>query len=157
MRKCLIYALAFGTAAAAALYFLSDLMGLMWIKDTRSVLSLRILSISLPFLAMSSVLSGYFTAVCRVIKSAAAQFVEQVCRILIVMLFFSMALDLDTEHACAVIVAGGVAGDFVSFAIQYTPVSYTHLDVYKRQPLTCSFSPTTTMTTQTGWITFFQR
>ncbi len=120
VRKCLIYALAFGTAAAAALYFLSDLMGLMWIKDTRSVLSLRILSISLPFLAMSSVLSGYFTAVCRVIKSAAAQFVEQVCRILIVMLFFSMALDLDTEHACAVIVAGGVAGDFVSFAIQYT-------------------------------------
>lgn len=120
VRKCLIYALIFGAAASAALLVLSDTIGMRWIKDTRSVLSLRVLATSLPFLAMTSVLSGYFTAVCRVIKSAAAQFAEQLTRIFIVWVVFSMHENMQLEFSCAVIMAGGAAGDLVSFLLQYT-------------------------------------
>lgn len=120
VRKCLIYALIFGSAATVSLLALSDTIGMRWIKDTRAVLSLRVLAASLPFLAMTSVLSGYFTAVCRVIKSAAAQFAEQLTRIFIVWLVFSTHGTMRLELSCAVIMAGGAVGDLVSFVIQYT-------------------------------------
>ena len=71
VRRCLIYAVTFGTASSCVLFLSADFIGLRWIKDMRSVLSLKVLASSLPFLAMSSVMSGYFTAVCRIIRSAA--------------------------------------------------------------------------------------
>lgn len=120
VRKCLIYALIFGTASSVVLILSSELIGLRWIKDVRSILSLRVLATSLPFLSMSSVISGYFTAVCRVIKSAAAQFLEQLTRIFIVWAVFSAYGTHDLEFSCAVIMAGSAAGDLVSFVLQYT-------------------------------------
>ena len=119
IRKCLIYALSFGTAATVILLFTAEPIGIYWIKDSRSVLSLRILSLSLPFLGMSAVLSGYYTAVCRVFKSAFAQLLEQLTRIAIVVAIYSHIGSSNIELSCAVIMAGGALGDVVSFSIQY--------------------------------------
>lgn len=121
VRRCLAYAAVFGTAAAAALLLGADHIGRVWIKDARTILSLRLFALSLPFLATSSVMSGYFTAVCRVFKSAAVQLIEQLVRICVIVAFFSRAAGAssDIETACAVIVLGGAAGDLTSFLLQF--------------------------------------
>ena len=119
VRRCLVYAVIFGAAASAALLISAKTIGLLWIKDVRSILSLKVLSVSLPFLSMSAVLSGYFTAVCRVMKSAVSQLFEQLTRITVVIIVYSMYGTDDIQKACAVIMAGGALGDFVSFMIQY--------------------------------------
>lgn len=62
MSRCAAYSLAFGAAACAILYFFAEPIGFLWIGDARTVMSLRILAFGLPFIALSSVLSGYFTA-----------------------------------------------------------------------------------------------
>ena len=102
VRRSLAYAGIFGTAAAVLLFTFSEFIGCTLIGDGRTVLSLRLLGLSLPFLSMGAVLSGYFMAVCRVIKSAAGQMFEQMVRIAVIVALFAA-------------------------------VSYTHLDVYKRQ------------------------
>lgn len=119
IRRCMIYALIFGAAASAALLISAETIGLLWIKDVRSILSLKVLSVSLPFLSMSAVLSGYFTAVSRVMKSAVSQLFEQLTRIAVVVIVYSIYGTSDIQKACAVIMAGGALGDFVSFTIQY--------------------------------------
>lgn len=115
--RCLMYALSFGLAASFMLYFGAEFVGTRLIGDSRTVLSLRLLSISLPFLSMGSVLSGYFTAVGRVTRSAIAQILEQVVRIatIVAVLFFMNITDI--EKACAAIVIGGIAGEIFSFLI----------------------------------------
>ncbi len=115
VRRCLVYAAVFGTAAFILLAAGAEYIGTVWIGDSRTVLSLRILAISLPFLAMSAVFGGYFTACSRVIKSALVQILEQFIRIFVIFVMLSRAPDMGAEHACASIVAGGVAGECSSF------------------------------------------
>ncbi|SHH54832.1 stage V sporulation protein B [Sporobacter termitidis DSM 10068] len=124
VRRCLIYAFCFGMAAAFLLYFGANLIGLTWIRDARTVLSLKLLALSLPAFSMSAVLSGYFTAVTRVIKSAAVQVIEQLVRIGVVVAALSLATNYTVETACAIIVAGGVAGEMASFLLLF--VLYLH-------------------------------
>ena len=62
MYRCAAYSLIFGAAACGILYIFAEPIGFLWIGDARTVMSLRILSFGLPFIALSSVLSGYFTA-----------------------------------------------------------------------------------------------
>lgn len=119
INRCLAYALCFGTAAMLALYFNAEMIGTKWIGDGRTVLSLRLLSLSLPAFALSHVLSGYFTAVSRVIKSAAVNIAEQLIRIAVVVGALTLASEYTVESACAIIVAGGIAGEIFSFVMLY--------------------------------------
>ncbi len=115
VNRCLFYALVFGMAASLMLYFGAEFIGTVLIGDVRTVLSLKILSLSLPFLSMGAVLAGYFTAVCRIINSAVTQAAEQFIRIgTVVILFVLMPIE-GIEKACAIIVIGGVAGEIGSF------------------------------------------
>ena len=119
VRRCLIYAAGFGSAACIALWFGAQYIGGTLIGDDRTVLSLRILSVSLPAFSMSSVLAGYFTAVSRVIKTSAVKIIEQVIRISFVVAALSMGVNYSLETACAIIVAGGIVGETCAFLFLY--------------------------------------
>lgn len=115
VRRCIGYSLFFGIAAMLMLYFVAEPVAFLWIGDARTVLSLKIISFSLPFLSLSSVLAGYFTACGRVYKSAATHMSEQLVRVGLVMLFLSMVPEFDLEKSCAAVVAGGTVAEVFSF------------------------------------------
>ena len=115
--RCLLYALSFGSAAMLLLFFCARFIGTVWVGDERSVLSLKILALSLPAFAMSNVLSGYFTAVSRVVKSAGVHVAEQAIRITVVVLALSRVDIANVEQACAAVVIGGVVGEIGSFLL----------------------------------------
>ena len=115
--RCLAYAAIFGTAATVILLWGSSYIGTVLVGDARTVLGLRVLSISLPFMSMSCVLSGYFTAVCRVLKSSAVAVVEQAIRIAVIVAALSMIDPSDLELSCAIIVGGGAVGELGSFLL----------------------------------------
>ena len=119
VRRCLIYSACFGSAAMVAMWFGAEFIGGRLIGDTRTILSLRILALSLPAFSLSAVLAGYFTAVSRIIKSASVQIVEQVIRISFVVIALSLGINHDLETACAIIVAGGTIGEICSFIFLY--------------------------------------
>ena len=59
MGRCLGYSFFFGASACAILYLCAEPIGFLWVGDARTVLSLKILSFSLPFISLSSVMYGY--------------------------------------------------------------------------------------------------
>ena len=81
MRHAVLYALCFGLGAAALIAGFAEPIGLLWLKDGRTVRSLRLFALSLPLISLSSVFGGYFTAVRRPYKNAAAQVFEQFVKI----------------------------------------------------------------------------
>jgi len=117
MRLCFSYSLFFGSASAAVLYFCAEPLGFLWVGDARTVLSLRILSLSLPFISLSSVMYGYFTASGRNYKAAAIQVVEQLIRIGLVITFLNFAPHEDLEKSCGAVSAGSTAAEICSFIL----------------------------------------
>ena len=111
------YALFFGGIASAALFFFARPLGVNILRDARTVPSLRLLSVSLVPIALSSVFSGYFTAVRRVSRGAAAQFFEQGVKIAFVISTLSFFVPSGIEYACLSVALGGVVAEFGSLSL----------------------------------------
>lgn len=120
MRRCMMHALLFGTLASALLFFGADWIGRAWIGDSRTVLALRILALSLPFVATFASLNGYFIAVSRVIKSAGVSAFEQILKISFVVILFLLRTPDGLEAALATVVLGTVSAEISSSLLLFT-------------------------------------
>lgn len=119
MRRAVLYALCFGTGAAALLLLFAEPIGYSWLKDARTVSSLRLFGITLPFIALSSALGGYFTAVRRAYKNAAVQVFEQMLKIGGTMYLLGLLLPYGIEATCCAMVLGGTLAEFASFLFEW--------------------------------------
>ena len=119
MRRCFAWALAFSTLAFCIQFFGAWTIGSTLVGDSRTVPSLRIISFGLPFLSMSAVMGGYFTAVQRAYKSAVVQLFEQVSMIVCVALLLPRVPTGRLELACAAIALGTALADLLSFLLSF--------------------------------------
>ena len=119
MVRCIIYSLFFGCVGGMGLYFGAEFFGGVLMGDERTVPSLRLLSFGLPYLSVSSALNGYFTAVRRVIKSAACQFFEQLLKILFTVLGFAAFLDRGLEYGCLALVGASMLAETLSALLAF--------------------------------------
>ncbi|MBC7766008.1 MAG: oligosaccharide flippase family protein [Hyphomonadaceae bacterium] len=117
LRSCLVYSIIFSSISATLLYLNAPFIGANWLCDVRTVLSLRLLAISLPFIAMSAVFNGYFTAVRRAVKAASVQFIEQLIKISVTVGCLAIFLPWGLEYACVAIVVGICVGEIASFLL----------------------------------------
>ena len=111
MLRAAAYALTCGVLAAAALWCLAGSVGTLWIGDGRTVPALRRLALGLPAGALTATLSGYFTAVGRVWKSAAEQLAEQLFRMGLSAFFLLRTSAADPGAVCAALTLAGTAAD----------------------------------------------
>ena len=116
MRKCVGYALFFGLLSFSLLFFGADIIANRILQDERTYLSLRVLSVALPFIALSSVFSGYFNAVRRVAKSASASIAEQFVKIGLTVSFLQMLLPKGIEYAVLALVLGTAIAEALSLS-----------------------------------------
>lgn len=114
MRKCFAFSLLCSLAASALLFFGSGSITTAWFHGKISSLPLEVLSISLPFMAVAAVLSGYFTAVRRVVKSASAQVLEQFVHMGVAIALLTLVAPAGIEPACLCLVAGGALSEICS-------------------------------------------
>lgn len=113
MRRALGYALLFGCGALFLTFFSAPLLGRL-LGDSRTVRPIRAFAVSLPFIALSSCLNGYFSAVRRVWKNAAAQLFEQGVKIVASAVLLTALLPAGLEYACLALVCGGALAETLS-------------------------------------------
>jgi len=115
--QCLLYAAVFGLMATALLFSGAGFIGERLIGDGRTFLSLRLLSLDMPFVAMGAVFYGYFTARGQVFRMAAAQGVEQGVKIAVTALLLRAVPLGDAEQTCAAVVCGSISGETAGFLL----------------------------------------
>jgi stage V sporulation protein B len=115
MKRCFLYAALFSILAMLLLYFGAHRIGCVWVGDERTVLSLKILAVGLPFLSFCSVMAGYFTAVQRLTKYAAVQVFEQLCMIGAIMFLVPLIPEGRLDLSCAALTLGAALADVASF------------------------------------------
>ncbi|GKH47588.1 MULTISPECIES: polysaccharide biosynthesis C-terminal domain-containing protein [Anaerotruncus] len=115
MRRCFGYALLFGGAASLFLFFAAPFIGETCLGSVQTVRPLKTMALSMPFIAMSCALNGYFTAVGRVAKSAASQIFEQFLKISLSIVGLTFLMPPGLEYACLAITGSGVIAEGLSF------------------------------------------
>ena len=119
VKKCLLYALTFGSAAFALIFFGADFFANVIVGDERIKIPLKILSVSLPCVAMSFALSGYFTATGRVYKNSVVQVTEQIIRIAGAVILLNISGAGSAQTACISLVLSGTVAEIISFLMLY--------------------------------------
>lgn len=111
LRCAILHALFFGSLACALLFFGAKTVGTLWLRDLRTVRSLRLIALTLPCAALSSCLSGYFVAVRRVWKSACVQVAEELLRIAYTALLLSHMVSGGLEAALLALALSNAIAD----------------------------------------------
>lgn len=117
MKKSILFSLSVSSVSAIALFVSSGYIGKNILGDARTVSSLQILAFSLPPIALSSSLGGYFSALRKVYKNAAVQIFSQAARIYICVVLLSYAVAKDMESACIAIVIATTVSEFLGFVL----------------------------------------
>lgn len=104
-------------AATALMLALSDTVALKFLGDGRSAAPLRILALSMPFMALAACLKGWFIAKQRVTVTSSASLFEQIVKISVIALLLNPAAlnDSDIGALCGKIVIGVTVSEICSF------------------------------------------
>lgn len=113
--KCLIISVTISMIFGILLFSFSDLIGVGFLKDERTVLSLKILAPSLPFMAFSACLRGYFYARRKIIQTSGEQLLEQIIEIGVFIFIFTFFAPQELTYSCCAIVIGTTFAEFISF------------------------------------------
>lgn len=114
LKSCIVCG-SLGIVTAIVLFLFSDRIAISYLNDTRLVLSLKIMAIGIPFIAISSCIKGYFFAVRDIFIPITSQFSEQFIKITVVIGLLNLAMPYGLQYGCAVLVLGSIVSEIFSF------------------------------------------
>ncbi len=139
---CCIYSLCFGICACILLNIFGRYISCNLLCDIRTLPSLRILAIALPFISVSSCLCGYFSAVRRVVKNSVTNILEQFLRIFFTVALFSAISSGGIERAMISVSAGIVFSEILAFITSFILYIYDSKKLLPRvnRPASCDIT-----------------
>lgn len=113
-RRCMMLCILLSSLAAIILYCFSQPLGMHYLKDVRTILSLRLLSFSLPFLSVGSTIRGYFLGLKKGVKAVSTEIVEMVTQIIITIPLIKVLSHKGIEYSCCALIIGALAAELAS-------------------------------------------
>ncbi len=125
-----------GLASAVIVVTGAEYIATTFLKDARAIPSLKMMTVSLPFMGISSCLKGYFLARRKVGCSSFAQILEQTVRIGAIIWILNIQQSSDVTSACFAILLGdaiaeGVSCLFMIINYRLDQLSVNNNDVYE--------------------------
>ena len=116
MKKSITLSLSISFLTSCLLFLTAEFIGRTILNDIRTIPCLKILAVSLVPIAISSSLSGYFTAIRKVYRNAVVQILGQASRIYLSVYLLSRVVASDVKSACIAIVIATVISELICFA-----------------------------------------
>jgi len=114
VKSCFIFSLIIGLGSSIFILLFSNVISVNWLKSTVSPLPFYLISIGLPFIAISSVINGYFSAVRKAYKSAISQVFELFVKIIITILLLNYYPNKNVEGICICLILADVISEVCS-------------------------------------------
>lgn len=119
MVKASLISICVSVFAIFIFYFLAEPISIHFLKDSRCILSIKILVLVLPFLAIESCCKGYFLAKRRVIFNSIAQLFEQFVRIVFLFVFLEIWGNVELEKVCMLVILSDMISEAASCIFVY--------------------------------------
>lgn len=136
LKKSIFLSLIIAFITVAVLFFGAEFIAGTLLGDIRATASIKILSFSLPFMAVSSVIKGYFFARRKASPGAVSQLLEQAVRIGIILVYIKLFKGRGLAFTCAAVLLGDtVAEGFALFVLWLMYIKDAkRLETLKRAP-----------------------
>lgn len=116
VKDCNLFALFLGLISSLMVILFSNLISQNWLNNMVSSLPLYLIAAGLPFIAISSVLNGYFMAVRKAYKGAIAQFLEITIKIIFTIALLNFYSLKSVESICICLILADVISEVFSFS-----------------------------------------
>lgn len=97
----------------------SNYISVSIIKDERSLYSLLLICLAIIFVALSSIIKGYFFGMSNVNTPAIIDILEKIVRIIVTIFAIRILPVKDIEYTVTVVYAALASGEFISFLLLY--------------------------------------
>ena len=115
-KMCIYISLIVGILASTIFCFFADFITNVCFHNKVSKIIVYLISIALPIISISSSIIGYFLAVRRVYKTVVGQFLEQISKIIAIVILLKIYLPIGTlEGICFALILGDVISEIISF------------------------------------------
>ncbi len=119
LQSCCIFSLILSLIASFFVLLFSNIISLNWLKSMISPTPLYLISVGLPFIAVSSSLNGYFSATRKAYKSAFAQAFELLIKIAISIVLLNLNTSKTLESICVYLILADVISEIFSCFFLY--------------------------------------
>lgn len=124
LQKSFLYAAFFGFLSCLLFTSLASFAGTRFLQDGRTVDSIRMLAIALPFISLTTVTDAYFASVGRVYKSAVSDICEQAVKIISGMILLKSSIPFGTQASVLAVTKSNCIGEIAAFFVSI--VLYLH-------------------------------
>ncbi len=115
VERCILMAFLSGVILSTIMFLASDIFANYLLNEKRTAPALRLLAPSLPFMAVSACIRGYFVARRKTLQTSGEQILEQIIEMGVFIFVFSYYRPSTLEASCTAAVFGTSAAEFVSF------------------------------------------
>ena len=114
VKSSLIFASVLGFCTSFLVLIFSNTISKIWLKSMISSMPLYLISIGLPFISISSVFNGYFSAVRKGYKSAISQVFELIIKIIVTVVLLKFYVDKNIESIIICLILADVISEICS-------------------------------------------
>lgn len=164
-KSCLLFSLLLGLVCGFFVLLFSNIISQNWLKSVVSNVPICLIAIGLPFISISSVINGYFSAVRKGYKSAFSQVLELIIKILVSILLLNFYSKKDVESICICLILADVISEIFSCCLllvlykidrlKYSKKTITNI-TFKKRILKIAFPVSITSYIRSGLSTLKQ-
>lgn len=119
LKRSILLSLLIAVVSLLVLFLGADFIAGRLLGDLRAALSIKILSFSLPFMAVSSCIKGYFFARRKATPNALTQLFEQGVRIAVILVYIKLFGGRGLAFLCAGVLLGDTVAEGLSLLVLY--------------------------------------
>ena len=119
IRTCIFFSLLLGIAAGGLIILFSDFITDKCLHNMVSAKPLFYIAIGLPFIAMSSCISSYFTSTRKAYKNAISQVFEFSIKIIATIILLKINISKGVEYICISLILADVISEVCSFSLNF--------------------------------------
>lgn len=117
IRTCIFFSLLLGLLAGSLILLSSNFITDKFLHNMVSSKPLFYIAIGLPFIAMSSCISSYFTSIRKAYKNAITQIFEFIIKIIATIILLKINISNGVEYICISLILADVISEICSFSL----------------------------------------
>lgn len=139
VKNCISFGILLGLTSSTIIVSLANIISSKWLNGQISPTPFYLIAIGLPFIALSSVINGYFSAVRKAYKSAFSQVIELSIKIVISIFLLKFYPISNVEIICIYLIMADVISEIFSGMLLFVLYKFDIRNYLKRNISLTSF------------------
>lgn len=132
VRSCIFFAIFLGIGSSLLVFIFSDTISKNWLNSSVSCIPIYLICLALPFISISNVINGYFSAVRKAYITAISQIFELFIKFLVTILCLNFFPNKSVNLICIFLILADVISEVCSCSLLFILYKFNENKYYKK-------------------------